>query len=416
MDVFLCNYTIITRVKLTKFAKLLLTALLSAVCLFGCRQSDAFYTVADGRIVLNGQARYFIGTNAWYLPQLALSDPQRFSAELDTLHALGLDNLRILATDENFEGMDIVLREMQKRGMAAVLFLNNAWEWTPDCYCTWLERAGAGPQPRPAVEGYEVYMSTMHAFASNPKAVALFQDHVRRVVERYKDSPAVFAWQVCNEPRPFTYDPEKIEDFVAYVQGTARLIKSIDPRHLVSTGNEGAMGSDESIELFARLNDCPDIDYITIHIWPYNWSWAPEAALKTDAAGAALDHALELTAAYIDAHLEKARQLGKPLVIEEFGFPRDGFEWHNDGSTDLRDRYYDYVFGRVLDSARQAGSLSGCNFWSWSGYAAQNPEHQFWQEGDALAGDPPQEAQGLNGVYLSDRSTLEVIRKYTDSL
>ena len=402
--------------KLTRLAFSFVTILFSAVCIISCRPSAAFYAVEEGRIVRDGEPCYYIGTNVWYASELALSDLPRLRAELDALHGLGLDNLRILATDENFEGMDIVLRELGKRGMSAVLFLNNAWEWSPDGYRSWLEKAGAGRQPHPAVEGYGPYMSSMWAFASNPKAVELFQEHVRRVVERYKDSPAVFSWQVCNEPRPFTYDPEKIDDFVAYVQGTARLIKSIDPNHMVSSGNEGAMGSNESVALFARLNDCPEIDYLTIHIWPYNWSWAPEEELAGASADKALERALQRTAAYIDAHLDQAYDLRKPVVIEEFGFPRDGFQWHNDSSTQLRDRYYGYVFSRVLASAREAGRLAGCNFWSWSGYAPQHPDHQFWQEGDALAGDPPQEAQGLNGVYLSDGSTIGVIRAYTDSL
>ena len=352
--------------KLAKLPYRILFLLLSAACIASCRQTAAFYSVEEGRIVRNGEPCYYIGTNVWYASELALSDLPRLRDELDALHGLGLDNLRILATDENFDGMDIVLRELQKRGMSAVLFLNNAWEWSPDGYRSWLEKAGAGRQPHPAVEGYGTYMSSMWAFASNQKAVELFHEHVRRVVERYKDSPAVFAWQICNEPRPFTYDPEKVEDFVAYVQGTARLIKSIDPNHLVSTGNEGAMGSNESIDLFARLNDCPDIDYVTIHIWPYNWSWASESAL-VESGDKALHHALERTAAYIDEHLEKAYDLRKPLVIEEFGFPRDGFEWHNDSGTQLRDRYYGYIFSRVLASARSAGRLAGCNFWTWSG-------------------------------------------------
>ncbi len=404
------------RAPVTSTLRKLLIVLFTISCIVGCKSREPFWTVEDGRIVRNGEPAYFIGTNVWYASQLALSDPERFTAELDALHGLGLDNLRILATDENFAGMDIVLSELEKRGMSAVLFLNNAWEWSPDGYRSWLEKAGAGEQPHPAVQGYNAYMTSMYAFASNPKAVALFQEHVRRVVERYRKSPAVFSWQICNEPRPFSEDPARIDDFVAYVQGTARLIKSIDPRHMVSTGNEGSMGSNSDIELFTRLNDCPDIDYITIHIWPYNWGWAQAQALAGDKPERALYSALWQTGRYIDEHLERAYDLRKPVVIEEFGFPRDGFAWLNDSTTDLRDRYYKYVFSRVLDSARKAGRLAGCNFWTWSGYAEQNREHQFWQEGDALAGDPPQEAQGLNGVYATDSSTVAVIRSYTDSL
>ena len=270
----------------TCFCKVILFAFLSITCIVGCKPRKAFWSVEESRIVLNGEPRYFIGTNVWYASELALSDPERFQAELDTLHSLGLDNLRILATDENFAGMDIVLSELEKRGMSAVLFLNNAWEWSPDGYRSWLEKAGAGPQPHPAVEGYGTYMTTMYAFASNPRAVELFQEHVRRVVERYKGSDAIYSWQICNEPRPFSTEPAAVEAFYSYVHGTAALIKSIDPDHMVSTGNEGQMGCEKEMSIYEKLNDCADIDYITIHIWPYNWKWVEEGDIAGGAAGA----------------------------------------------------------------------------------------------------------------------------------
>ena len=117
---------------MNRFFQHLLILVLSATCIFGCKPQRSFWAVEEGRIVLDSEPRYFIGTNVWYASQLALSDPGRLRAELDTLHRLGLDNLRILATDENFAGMDIVLQELEQRGMSAVLFLNNAWEWSPD--------------------------------------------------------------------------------------------------------------------------------------------------------------------------------------------------------------------------------------------------------------------------------------------
>ena len=183
----------------TKLAKILLTTLLSAVCIVSCRQSAAFYAVEEGRIVLNGEPQYYIGTNVWYASELAVSDLQRLSAELDALHGLGLDNLRILATDENFEGLDIVLRELQQRGMSAVLFLNNAWEWSLDGYRSWLEKAGAGRQPHPAVEGYGVYMSSMWAFASNPGAVALYEKLGFRATGEVEDSHYLGETWHCQE-------------------------------------------------------------------------------------------------------------------------------------------------------------------------------------------------------------------------
>ena len=379
--------------------------------LAACSPKGAQWSIEDGRFVKEGVPQYYVGTNVWYAPTLALTDSARLEAELDTLHALGLDNLRILGTDENWKGMDAALESMQRRGMQAVIYMNNAWEWSEDGYRSYLEKAGAGRQPHPAVEGYGEYMGTMWKFASNKDAVALFQEHVRRMVTRYKDNPAVFSWQICNEPRPFSEDPAAIDDYIAYLHSTAELIKSIDPVHFVSAGTEGAMGCNKDWGIWRRVHECGAIDYCTIHIWPYNWSWVSEGDVT-----AGLDAGIEQTGKYIDEACGIAKELGKPVVIEEFGYPRDGFEYLEGTPVTARDKYYDYVFGRVLDSAKQGGVLAGCNFWTWSGFARQTPGHQFWQEGDDLCGDPSQEAQGLNGVYLSDETTTAVVAKYTDKL
>ena len=170
---------------------------------------------------------------------------------------------------------------------------------------------------------------------------------------------------------------------------------------MVSTGNEGSMGSNQDIDLFTRVNDCPDIDYITIHIWPYNWSWAREEVLTGPEPGKALEAALANTAAYVDEHLERAYDLRKPVVIEEFGFPRDGFSASIEAPTCARDTYYAYVFSQV------GTCLQGANFWGWSGFAW--PLHEQWESGDPYTGDPAQEAQGLNGVYVSD-TTVDIIK------
>jgi len=387
-----------------------LSAITLLYVLASCSAHD-YYHVEDGRIACKGQLQYYIGTNIWYASRLALEEPERLALELDTLAGLGVRNLRILATDENFEGLDIVFGALREREMCAVMYLNNAWEWSEDGYRSWLEKAGEGHQPHPAVDGYPAYMANMWKFASSPKAVELFQEHVRRVVSRYKDEPAIFSWQICNEPRPFTKEPDAVESFVEYIHGTAKLIKSIDPNHMVSTGNEGSMGCENDIDLFAKIHDCEDIDYLTIHIWPYNWSW-----VKEDVLADSVDKAIAMTGRYIASHLEVARYMDKPVVIEEFGYPRDGFEYVNGTPTTARDKYYSFVFDRVLESAKTGGRLAGCNFWAWSGFARQAPEHKFWEDGDDLCGDPFQEAQGLNGVYASDKSTIDTIARYTDKI
>lgn len=396
----------------TKSAKALIIGLLSitfAAC-SGLSQKPV-WTAEDGNILKNGKSEYFIGTNLWYAGRLAATENgrARLDRELDTLKALGITNLRVLATEgEDIECLRYALDRMQEKGMCAVLFLNNAWEWSYG-FSDYLQAAGAGPQPQPAVDGYWPYMQAMAAFSTNEKAISLNHEYVRKTVSALMDHQAIFSWQICNEPRCFSDLPANREAFVRYIHGTAALIKSIDPVHMVSTGNEGQKGCEEDMNLYETINTCDDIDYITIHIWPYNWSWVREDSVNDGIGGA-----IENVGAYIDSHLEVANRLGKPVVIEEFGYPRDGFGFDSSCPTAGRDRIYAYVFSRVMESAANGGNLAGCNFWGWGGFA--QPAHERWQEGDDYCGDPWQEAQGLNSVFVTDSSTVAVISNATRKL
>ena len=54
--------------------------------------------------------------------------------------------------------------------------------------------------------------------------------------------------------------------------------------------------------------------------------------------------------------------------------------------------------------------MAGANFWTFSGTGLPNPENEnhMWKKGDDYLGDPPQEAQGLNSVFISDPTMLIV--------
>ena len=79
-------------------------------------------------------------------------------------------------------------------------------------------------------------------------------------------------------------------------------------------------------------------------------------------------------------------------------------------STASRDAYYEYVLNLMVNS----NDLNGINFWGWGGNAA--PAHKTWQPGDPYTGDPAQEDQGLNSVFSSDRSTVDIIKKANQKL
>ena len=382
------------------------------------QQQSPFIQVKDGHFLRNGKPYYYVGTNFWYGAILGSEgqggNRQRLLRELDNLKALGIDNLRILVgsdgeqgittkveptlqkapgvyNDTILAGLDYLLMEMGKRQMVAVLYLNNSWEWSGG-YGFYLEHAGEGKAPRPNEDGYAAFMNFVENRTNRYTGV------------RYIDDPAIMSWQIGNEPRAFS-DAAK-QPFAHWLSETSCLIRQLDKNHLISIGSEGKFGCEGDMNLYEQICSDANVDYMNIHLWPYNWNWAHERTLRKD-----LPQSCSNAKAYIDEHLQLANRLGKPVVMEEFGFPRDGFSYSQESTTHVRDAFYQFVFGLVAENALKGGNFAGCNFWGWGGEA--NPTHQQWLPGDPYTGDPAQEAQGLNSVFSTDSTTIQIIREQT---
>lgn len=391
---------------------------------------------ADGQFVRDGKPYYFVGANFWYGAILGSEgeggNRERLHKELDFLKSIGINNLRVLvgADGENgiktrvepslqvapgvyndtiLAGLDYFMNELRERDMTAVLYLNNSWEWSGG-YSVYLQWSGHGDAVVPAVDGWPAYMEYVKQFPQSDSAKALFANHVNYIVSRtnrynqikYVDDPTVMSWQIGNEPRAFS--DENKEPFARWMADVAAQIKSLDPNHMVSSGSEGSWGCEMDMNLFEKIHADPNINYLNIHIWPYNWSW-----VKADSLKELLPRAKENTKKYIDDHMGIARKYSKPIVLEEFGFPRDGFSFSKEAPTTARDEYYRYVFDLIRQDRESGGLFAGCNFWAWGGFAGQNPDHVFWEKGDDYTGDPAQEQQGLNSVFATD-STIEIIK------
>lgn len=391
---------------------------------------------ADGQFVRDGKPYYFVGANFWYGAILGSEgeggNRERLHKELDFLKSIGINNLRVLvgADGENgiktrvepslqvapgvyndtiLAGLDYFMNELRERDMTAVLYLNNSWEWSGG-YSVYLQWSGHGDAVVPAVDGWPAYMEYVKQFPQSDSAKALFANHVNYIVSRtnrynqikYVDDPTIMSWQIGNEPRAFS--DENKEPFARWMADVAAQIKSLDPNHMVSSGSEGAWGCEMDMNLFEKIHADPNINYLNIHIWPYNWGW-----VKADSLKELLPCAKENTKKYIDDHMVIARKYSKPIVLEEFGFPRDGFSFSKEAPTTARDEYYRYVFDLIRQDRESGGLFAGCNFWAWGGFAGQNPGHVFWEKGDDYTGDPAQEQQGLNSVFATD-STIEIIK------
>ncbi|MCG8373347.1 MAG: hypothetical protein MI700_07425, partial [Balneolales bacterium] len=219
----------------------------------------------------------------------------------------------------------------------------------------------------------------------------------------------IMSWQLANEPRPGRGEmpPEAIQAYYEWIDGAAGFIKSLAPNHLVSSGSEGKTGSLDSMEIFVKAHETDNIDYLTFHMWAKNWGWINPSNMEGTYPNAETN-----ASAYILSHIEIANQMNKPIVMEEFGFPRDGEEYAQDSPTTFRDQYYKMVF----DLVEAHPVLAGTNFWSWGGFGEAQSEDYWWQEGDPFTGDPPQEPQGLNSVFASDSSTLSIIKAHAKAI
>jgi mannan endo-1,4-beta-mannosidase len=403
----------------------------------------AFVSRESIRLVNAGQVYRYAGTNMWYAAYLgadaAYGNRNRLKRELDRLLALGVSSVRILGSSElsplknsvrpTFRdqsnrynetllgGLDFALAELGKRDMKAVIYLANFWEWSGGfvTYDYWTNGGHYINMNDPA-HPWPQFPDLSSNFYGSPKAVALLNDYVRAVVgrtnritgRRYSDDPAIQAWQLANEPRPGV-SPEVVRknmpSYLAWIDGTARLIKSIDPNHMVSTGSEGTQGCAESDQCAFDAHASPAIDYMTAHIWPQNWSWADPKDLP-----GTWPTTEKNTRDYFARQVAIARRLAKPLVIEEFGFPRDGGSFDPGTPTTYKDKFYSLIYELALDNMKSGGPVAGTHFWAWSGEGrAQHPDHHF-QPGDTnYVGDPPHEPQGWYGVFDADASTQAVI-------
>jgi len=301
--------------------------------------------------------------------------------------------------------------------MKAVIFLNNYWEWSGgmSTYNGWF---GDGPVIDPADGDWEAFMKYSARFYQNEQAQEHFKEYIETLVSRtntvtgksYTNDPVIMSWQLANEPRPGRGE-SSIKDIPAYIEWideTAGFIKNLSPNHLVSTGSEGKTGSLDSMKVFIEAHKSENVDYLTFHMWAKNWGWVDTGNMSET-----VDEAVEKARDYINEHLAVAEEMNKPIVMEEFGFPRNDEQYDPDAPTTYRDQYYQMVFSEVEEHEIFAGS----NFWSWGGYGeAQNTESYWWSPGDPFTGDPPQEPQGLNSVFASDSTTLKIIQNHAEQL
>jgi mannan endo-1,4-beta-mannosidase len=377
---------------------------------------------------------YISGFNYWSALPLAREGNtagwDQLQRDLDNLQGAGINMLRIMGATEgpdteplrivpslqpapgqfdpaSVAGLVRLVHELERRKLFAILMMNNFWHWSGGMaqYLAW---AGEGPVPYPPPHpggSWDGYQKHTARFYSNDKAKHTYDDMLRFLVPQLKSSPAVI-WELANEPRGIN----NLGPFHKWIDETAGLIKTLAPSQLVTTGSEGETATPSySGTDVVRDHESANIDFITFHLWPQNWNWVKAENLERG-----FPKALELSKRYIVDNATRAAKLGKPLLLEEFGFPRDGGSFDPDSPTTLRDRFFQEIYAQV-QSLMPTTTLAGIMPWAWSGDTRPPRPGEYWKPGDPFIGDPPHEQQGWYGMYTKD-STVKLIRDLSSHL
>ncbi len=434
----------------------ILVLLVGCTLIFSCadraekKRLKQFVSVNGTQFYLRGKPYQFVGTNMWFAAYLGSENPvygdrDRLVRELDLLKSLGVTNLRILGSSERsplrdsmrpaiqykgdveaediLVGLDFALAEMAKRDMKAVIFLNNFWEWSGGMatYLSWVNGGEIVDMADPE-KPWPAFALFSAQFYENEEANKLYRKYMQTLLERtnsitgkaYVEDPTIMAWQLANEPRPGDgrQSDGNLPGYYAWIKDTTAFIKSFAPDQLVSIGSEGTMGCLELNECVINAHAGTGIDYFTFHMWLKNWGWFDvQNPQETYVA------AITKANAYIDRHVTIAQQLNMPAVLEEFGLERDKGLFSPDSPVQYRDQYYQFVFSKVEASVNKGGPLVGTNFWAWGGYGKAMHDDFVWREGDkTFVGDPPQEPQGLNSVFATDKSTLDILSEHAEKI
>jgi len=286
------------------------------------RAADAssFPSASGTNFIIDGKQQYFAGTNTYWIgfqtnnADVDLVMKNIASSGMKVLRVWGFNDVtsdpgantvyyqsfingeaKINTGANGLERLDYVVKSAEEHGIKLIInFVNN-----------WTDYGGMA-----AYYAFAGIKSNAEWYVSE-KAQTQYKAYIKAVVSRYSDSPAIFAWELANEPRCNGCELDVLNKWVA---DSAAYVKSLDSAHMVTTGEEGfGLEGDGSYPYqFGEGGDfnatCadPNVDFCVYHLYPESWG--------TDANGEQWGNE------WIENHAKVCKALGKPCVLEEFGF------------------------------------------------------------------------------------------------
>jgi mannan endo-1,4-beta-mannosidase len=279
--------------------------------------------------MLNGGRFFYGGNNIYFLS--TMSDTARMHRIIDSCVKYNITVIRTWGfktgdpkidktvlqgptpndyNEEGFKNFDYMLKLGGEHNIRFIIPFVNNWTGGKDWYVSKLLNDSIN----------------INRFWVDSICKSTYKNYIHYIVNRknsytnnlYKNDSSIFSWQLCNEPRRngvLNANNDSGATIYNWIEEMAKFIKSIDPYHLVSTGEEGA-GTygvvDATIQegvYFKKNSACAFIDFATVHLYPQHWGGVITPWTNDQCANYLLKKANEVS----------SLDVPKPIVLEEFG-------------------------------------------------------------------------------------------------
>ncbi|CAL9753683.1 unnamed protein product [Musa acuminata subsp. burmannicoides] len=372
----------------------------------------------------DGSPAYVNGWNSYWLMSSDSSD--RVVEMLRRGRAMGMSVCRTWAFSDGgpnalqiypghfderiFQALDFVIYQARKHYVRLILCLvNNLGAFGGKSqYVRWAQASGIN-----------VSTST-DPFFSHPTIKGYYKDYVKAIISRkntysgirYRDEPAIFAWELINEPRcEYNSSGPLLQAWIAEM---ASYVKSLDEKHLVTVGLEGFYGPARNDRLganpgswaaslgsdFIQNSAIENIDFASVHAYPD--SWIPKASLEEK---------VEYLSSWVDSHVNDSEHvLKKPVLFSEVG---SHLRVKKNGTYD-RDILLKIVYDKVYESAKKGQAAAGALIWQLMVEGMQSYQDEF----SLIASEHPstykliaQQSCRLRNLHMTkDNTSREVVQ------
>lgn len=344
------------------------------------------------------------GMQMWYAPLLGSNDKkarhiQRLRTELDSLKAIGVNTVSILAgvdfvpspTDSThltngtlngcckeeriLRGLDCVLGELSKRQMKAIVTLVRQWD--------------DASQTDQAIEDFAQCL----ALRVNPSTK-----------QRFFSDPTIRFWQVSDAPH--LKDKATLASYMNWAVKQAEMMKRIGFTQPISIAymplSPQAEANEQPIEDILS-HECFDV--VALSLDPMRMGWLTAGELNNG-----LGRIYVRYTDILQMVMRIAQAYDKPFFLTDCAYPRTAMFTRPGTNTESRDNFFSFLQSTYSDMTEgdQRTPFLGIIFKGWGGIV--RPSTDLWTNPYDFTAEYPDETKGRYSIFTNDSTTVQLLR------